>query len=212
MILLTGSFSRFVEEFYKNNLIKNMETRNLNNLKLEIQLEAKNGVDFITAASIVWAGFFFIWNLDYSSYSKSVLTFMVGSIMIPLAFGLSKVFKSNWKIKGNPLQPLGIWLNFAQLIYFPFLVFILIKYPDNFIMTYAIITGAHLFPYAWFYDEIGYAIAAVLISVGALLISLLTAPEMVYIIPIFTAASLALLSVWISANNKKLRKKSFAVG
>jgi hypothetical protein len=189
-----------------------METRDLNKLKLEIQLEAKKGVDFITAASIVWAGFFFIWTLEYSSYSKSVLTFMAGSIMIPLAFGLSKAFKTNWKIKDNPLQPLGIWLNFAQLIYFPFLVFILIKYPDYFIMTYAIITGAHLFPYAWFYDEIGYAVAAILISVGALLISLLTASEMVFMIPIFTAASLALLSLWISVRNKKLRKKALAFG
>ena len=60
-----------------------------------------------------------------------------------------------------------MWLNLAQLFYFPFLFFILRDNPTYFVMTYVIITGAHFFPYAWFYDEIGYAIFAGIISVGA---------------------------------------------
>jgi hypothetical protein len=148
-----------------------MEQRSLSKLKLEIQLQSKNGVDFILSAGILWLTIYFLWTLDYTSYNKSILTFMVGVILLPLAFGLSKILNTNWKVKDNPLQPLGLWLNFAQLIYFPFLIFVLIKYPNYFIMAYAIITGAHLFPYAWFYDEIGYAVTAILISVGSLLIA-----------------------------------------
>ncbi len=184
-----------------------MKQKNLSELKLEIQLEAKNGVDFIIAASIVWFGIYVIWTLDFPAYEKSIFTFIVGAILLPLAFGLSKVFKTNWKIKDNPLQPLGLWLNFAQLIYFPFLIFILIKYPDYFIMAYAIITGAHLFPYAWFYDEIGYAITAIIISIAALIISLSAELEKVYYIPAFTAGTLLLVGIWISINNKN-RKNS----
>lgn len=101
------------------------------------------------------------------------------------------------KIKNNPLQPLGLWLNFAQLVYFPILIFILINHPENFIMTYAIITGAHLFPYAWFYDEAGYAIAAVLISVGSLVIALSTNPRMIWLIPLYTSGALFILTIWI---------------
>ena len=184
-----------------------MKHAELEKLKFEIQVKAKKGVDFILAASIVWLGIFIIWTLDYNSYDKSIFTFMFGAILLPLAFGLSKLLKTNWKIKDNKIQPLGLWLNFAQLIYFPFLVFVMIKSPDYFIMTYAIITGAHLFPYAWFYDEIGYAITAILISVGSLLLALNQTPEKIFYIPIFTALLLLLLATRIFINKKKLKAK-----
>ncbi|WP_127846026.1 DUF7010 family protein [Psychroflexus aestuariivivens] len=184
-----------------------MKQNQFEGLKLEIQLKAKNGIDFIFAASLIWFGIYLIWTLDYGSYQKSIFTFIIGGILLPLAFAFSKLFKTNWKIKDNPLQPLGIWLNFAQLIYFPFLVFILIKYPDYFIMAYAVITGAHLFPYAWFYDEIGYAIFAVSISVGSMLISLNVLPDQMFYIPIFIALNLFLLGLWIFLNYKKLKNK-----
>ena len=127
-----------------------MQNRPLTELKKEIRLKAKGGVDFIFAATLVWMAVYFIWTLEYSAYNKSIFTFMIGAVLLPLALVLSKVLKTTWKIPDNPLQPLGLWLNFAQLIYFPFLIFVLLKSPDYFIMAYAIITGAHLIPYAWF--------------------------------------------------------------
>src|SRR5690606_27651542 len=180
-----------------------MERNNLKNLKYEIQTQAKNGVDFIISGGILWSLIFFIWLQDFTSYNKSIFTFIAAAIMLPLAFGFSKVLKTNWKIKDNPLQPLGLWLNFAQLIYFPILIFTLINYPDNFIMTYAIITGAHLFPYAWFYDETGYAIAAILISVGSLVIALAANPTMIWLIPLYTSGTLFILAIWIFVRLKK---------
>ncbi len=180
----------------------------LGKLKQEIQLKAKNGIDFILAAAITWFVICLIWKFSTnSSYDKSIQTFIFGAMLIPLAFGLSKLLKTNWKIKDNELQPLGLWLNFAQLIYFPFLVFVLIKYPDYFIMAYAIITGAHLFPYAWFYDEMGYAIAAVVISVGAMMIALLVTPADIFYVPLFTASILLILGIWIFVQNRKLHQK-----
>lgn len=180
-----------------------MEQKSFKRLKAEIQFQAKNGIDFILAAGIVWLLISYIWTLEYTSYNRSILTFMIGAILLPLAFGLSKILKTNWKVKDNPLEPLGLWLNFAQLIYFPFLIFILIKYPDYFIMAYAIITGAHLFPYAWFYDEIGYAVWAVIISVGTLLITLNIETGKIWIIPLFTSVMLFTLAGWIFVRLKK---------
>lgn len=182
---------------------------NFKRLKLEIQLKAKNGADFIFAASITWFGIFLIWRfLQNTSYEKSVFTFMFGAILIPLALGFSKILKTNWKIKNNPLQPLGLWLNFAQLIYFPFLIFCLVKYPDYFIMAYGIITGAHLFPYAWFYNEIGYTVAAIVISLGSMLIALTVSPASIFLIPLFTASILLILGIWILIRYRRLSKKS----
>jgi hypothetical protein len=180
--------------------------KNLKDLKIEIQLQAKNGIDFILAAGILWLAISYIWTFEYSSYNRSIFTFMVGAILLPLTFGLSKILKTNWKVKDNPLQPLGLWLNFAQLIYFPFLVFILIKYPDYFIMAYAIITGAHLFPYAWFYDEIGYAIWALIISIGTLVITLNVELENMWTIPLFTSIMLFFLAGWILIRLNKLKE------
>ena len=174
-----------------------MKKHTLNELKLEIQVNAKNGIDFILSAGIVWSLIAYVWTFEFTSYEKSVITLMVGAILLPMAYGFSKIFKTNWKVKDNPLQPLGLWLNFAQLIYFPFLIFILIKYPDYFIMTYAIITGAHLFPYAWFYDEIGYAIWAIFISLGSLILMLNVEPKMTWTVPLFTAILFFLFAIWI---------------
>ncbi|MGS2727536.1 DUF7010 family protein [Psychroserpens sp. BH13MA-6] len=177
--------------------------KNLKDLKTEIQSQAKNGIDFILAAGILWLAISYIWTLEFTAYNRSIFTFMVGAFLLPFAFGLSKVLKTNWKVKNNPLQALGLWLNFAQLIYFPFLIFILIKYPDYFIMAYAIITGAHLFPYAWFYNEIGYAVWALIISIGTLVITLNVKLENMWTVPLFTSIMLFFLAGWILIRLKK---------
>ena len=187
-----------------------MNQEDLNQLRLELVLKAKNGIDFIIAASITWFAIAYIWTLPFTSYDKSVLTFIVGGLMLPMAYGLSKVLKTQWKVPDNPLQPLGLWLNFAQLFYFPFLVFVLLKQPDYFIMTYVIITGAHFFPYAWFYNEKPYAVMAGIISVGALLIGLnIEAPQM-YLLGIFMGLGLLfLVGLLYLAYKRKLKKANF---
>lgn len=188
-----------------------MDKDHLDKLKVDLSLKAKNGIDFIVAASIVWVLISLIWTLSYSSYNKSVFTFMVSGILLPLAFLLSKVFRTEWKNPTNPIAPLGLWLNFAQLFYFPFLVFVLLKMPDYFIMTYAIITGAHLFPYAWFYDEMAYGVAAGVISIGALLLALqLTATNM-YVLPLLVSLSLVVLAsiLYLSFRKKSTSASAF---
>lgn len=180
-----------------------MNKSDLNKLKLELSIKSKNGIDFITSATIIWLVIAYVWTLPFSSYEKSIFTFIIGSFMMPLVLVFSKIFKTKWKIKDNPLQSLGLWLNFAQLFYFPFLVFILLKQPDYFLMAYIIITGAHFFPYAWFYNEKGYAIMAGIISVGALLISLNIVPEKMYLVGIFIGICLVILAFWISLSYKR---------
>ncbi len=180
-----------------------MEKTAFEKLKLELSVQAKNGLDFIVAATIIWLIVAYIWTLPYSSYNKSIFTFIVGSGTIPLAWLFSKILKTNWKTPGNPLEPLGLWLNFAQLFYFPFLVFILLKYPDYFVMTYTIITGAHFFPYAWYYRSTAYAVMAGVISLGAMLIGLVSAESEMYRIPLFMAASLVVLAFWLFAAYKR---------
>lgn len=188
-----------------------MHNTNLQQLKLELSIKAKNGVNFILAASVVWLAIAWIWSLNYSNANKSIFTFMVGGAMLPLAFVFGKILKTAWKIKGNPLEPLGLWLNFAQLLYFPFLILVLLKMPEYFLMTYIIITGAHFFPYAWFYNEKAYAIFAVLISAGALIIGLNLPASMAYLTGVFMSVMLLLLSAWIYLSYMRKKERQAAV-
>ena len=72
-----------------------MEKQSLEKLKSEIQAQAKKGVDFIISGGILWLIIFIIWLQDFSSYNKSIFTLIIASLMLPLAFGLSKVLKTN---------------------------------------------------------------------------------------------------------------------
>ena len=184
-----------------------MNKQDLKALKLELAINAKCGIDFIISASIIWSIIAYIWTLPIEPFAKSIYTFYVGMVMLPLAFLLSKILKTQWTTKTNPLQPLGMWLNFAQLFYFPFLFFVLKDNPDYFVMTYVIITGAHFFPYAWFYDEIGYAIFAGIISVGALLIAIYVPTNQMYFVPLFMVGCLVLLVVWLGISTKSKARK-----
>jgi len=183
-----------------------ISSKELDQLRLELSVKSKNGIDFILAATVVWSVITFVWTLQGSSYNKAVLTFIVGGIMLPLALGFSKIFKTNWKNKENPLQPLGLWLNLAQLFYFPFLILTLIKMPDHFAMVYVIITGAHFFPYGWFYKIIWYVIFAGIIVSGSLLLGLTVSIAATFFIPLFMVACLLLLFLVLNWDYRQKEK------
>ena len=170
-----------------------ISSEKLDQLRLKLSVKSKNGIDFILSAAIVWSLITYIWSLESTAYNKAVFTFMVGGMMLPLALGFSKIFKTTWKNKENPLQPLGLWLNLAQLFYFPFLIFTLIRMPDHFAMVYVIITGAHFFPYGWFYKTIWYVIFSGIIAAGALFLGLTLSEESTHFIPLFMVGCLLLL-------------------
>ena len=100
-----------------------MNKQDLKKLKLELAINAKSGIDFILSAAIVWTIIAYIWTLPKELFTKSIWTFYVGMFMLPLAYLLSKALKTTWTTKTNPLQPLGMWLNFAQLFLFSLFVF-----------------------------------------------------------------------------------------
>lgn len=180
-----------------------MKNNQIQHLKDELSSESKKGLDFIIAASIIWAIITYVWTLPYTPYNLSVLTFIAGGLLMPFAFLMSKLLKTNWKLKHNPLQVLGLFLNFTQLFYFPFIVFFLIKDPIYFVMGYAIITAAHLFPYAWLYDCKGYAIVAGIGAISPLLIALNVNSNLIYLVPMVTTVCLLTLAIWIQLQLNK---------
>ena len=177
---------------------------NLNELRNELSVKAKNGIDFILAATLIWIAITIIWTLGYNSFYKSILSLFATGLLFPLALAFSKLLKTNWKIKDNSLQPLSIWLNVAQFFYFPFLIFVLVKMPDYFIMTFAIITGAHFFPYSWLYKTKWYAIFAGIIVLGALSLGLCLEVGKIYLIPLCVTSMLVIMFL-ILHNDARLK-------
>lgn len=165
--------------------------------RLELAVTAKNGLNFILAASLIWGAIAWLWTLPYPPARLSFFTFFVGPLMLPLAWALSEVLRTTWVLPHNPLHPLGLWLNVAQLLYFPFLIFIYSRQPAYFLMTYGIITGAHFFPYAWFYNTRAYAVMAAVIALGCLAIGVRTAATAPAWVAVFMAGALLALSGWL---------------
>ena len=184
-----------------------MTSEKLDELRNGLSVKSKNGIDFTLAASIIWFVIVFLWRLELNPYDKAIFVFIAGGPLLPLALLFSKLLKTNWKIKENPLQPLGLWLNLAQLFYFPFLIFTMIKMPDYFIMTFAIITGGHLFPYAWFYRTNWYAIFAGIIVLGSLILGLSLSNEKMYFVALFTCISLFILTICLYFDTLKKREQ-----
>jgi hypothetical protein len=184
-----------------------MTTEKLDELRNELSVKSKNGIDFTLSASIIWLVIAYLWTLKFKAYDRSVLVFIAGAPLLPMALFFSRILKTNWKITNNPLQPLGLWLNFAQLFYFPFLIFTMIKIPEYFIMVYAIITGAHLFPYGWFYKTSWYSIFSGIIAIGALLLGLNLSFKKMYLIALFTSVSLFILTSFLYLDTTKKLKQ-----
>ncbi|MEO0470322.1 MAG: hypothetical protein AAF206_11915 [Bacteroidota bacterium] len=183
--------------------------RPLSELQEEVILKNKNGVSFLLAASIIWLGIALIWFLPGNDANHALYTFFATGPMLPLAWLFTKQFKAAWNIPDNPLNPLGLWLNFAQLFYFPFLFLIYSRTPEDLVMGYAILTGAHFFPYGWFYNTKAYAVMAGVIAIGATAMGVMdVAPSW---IAIAMAGSLLVLSGWVYTDYQKVAKAAAKV-
>lgn len=177
----------------------------LDALRRELAVKAKCGIDFLLAASVVWAAIAWVWAQPGSATRHSFITFFLGGLLLPLAWVFSKVLRTTWALPHNPLHPLGLWLNFAQFFYLPFLFFVYSHQPAYFPMTYGIITGAHFFPYAWYYAAPPYAVMAGVLPVGCWLLALRTAASAPYWVPVFVAGMLLLLAAWLYGSYRQRR-------
>lgn len=177
-------------------------------LQEEIILLNKNGINFLIAASLCWLIIALIWYSSYDPAFKAYATYYAMAPMMPLAYAFSRWFNTHWKIEDNPLNAAGLWLNLAQLFYFPFVFILLSKNPIEMPMALAIITGAHFFPYAWFYQTKGFAVMAGVIVIGSTWLgtsSIVANPP--FWISLFMAGSLWALSLWSFLDYRKVKTR-----
>ena len=175
----------------------------LNEVRDELSVRGKNGIGFLFSAIVIWSIITIIFLQSIDMYQKNIYMLFSTGLMFPLSVGISTIIKADWKLKNNPLGNLGLYLNLAQIIYFPILFWGIIKSPNDVIVFFAIITGAHFFPYGWFYNAKAFYVMAPMISVVVMFLGLYVNEENLWLVPFSMVILLLLLILWLHLDYKR---------
>lgn len=152
-----------------NDLVQALQTLREDNIRKQ-----KRGLHFIAASVVIWAAILMVELTTLSVEAKNLLVFCCSAPMLPLAYLLSRVLKIDFVNADNPLSRLGLIMSVNQILYILIAMWVFAAVPDKMLMVYAMIFGAHLFPYGWLYASRTYYVFAALIPLLSLLLGLLT--------------------------------------
>lgn len=167
------------------------ETRN------ELSIRGKNGIGFLLSGLVIWIIITVVFTLPIGVYEKSIFMLFSTGLMFPVSIGLSRVIRADWKLEGNSLGTLGMYLNLAQIMYFPLLFWAIGNSPEEAVMFFAIITGAHFFPYGWFYQSKAYSIMSPIISLAIMFIGWNIGTDKLWVVPLAMVFLLVILIFWL---------------
>lgn len=143
----------------------------LNNLKKDVQLKQKKGLPFIMSSVILWGLIAVIQLMDLDIMTRNMYTFMCSCLLMPLATMFAKIVKAKlYERSRNPISKLGFLCTMNQILYLSIVMWAYSQKPESMMMLYAIIFGAHLFPFGWVYDSKAYLGAALLNTAGVIVI------------------------------------------
>ncbi|QGH32912.1 hypothetical protein GI584_02075 [Gracilibacillus salitolerans] len=171
-------------------------------LKRDAAIKGKNGIAFIIAATIIWLAITVVYLQSIPLLTKNIILFFLTAFLFPLALAVSTIVKADWKLADNPLGMLGLFLNLAQFMYFPIIFWAFMQSPKEMIIFFAIVTGAHFFPYGWFYEAKPYYIFAPIISVSIMLAGWTMEESQLWIIPLMMVIFLFILSLLLYGDYK----------
>ena len=148
--------------------------RELDALKKDAQEMQKKGLPFMMASVVIWTLILIVRLSDIEITRANLYTFMCSCLLMPLAFAFSKILKADIFAKSrNPINKLGFLCTMNQMLYLIIVMWAFSREPEAMLMLYACVFGAHLLPYSWVYDSRAYAAAAVVDTIGALIVSMI---------------------------------------
>ncbi|PID22992.1 hypothetical protein CSV61_00610 [Sporosarcina sp. P3] len=179
----------------------------IDDMRNDLSIKGKNGISFLLSASVIWLIITIIFMQSIEIAQKNIWMLFSTGLMFPLSIGISYVLKAEWKFDNNALGSLGLYLNLAQIIYFPILFWSMLKSPYDAIMIFAIITGAHFFAYGWLYHAKPYYIAAPVIAISMMFLGLYTHADNLWLIPLLMAGFLLILTIALNMDYRKTGKR-----
>ena len=143
----------------------------LTELKKDAQEMQKRGLPFMMSSVAIWTMILLVQLVDKPRVTLNLYSFMCSSFMMPLAYLFSKVVKADiFKKTDNPINKLGFLCTLNQMLYLVIVMWAFSKSPEAMLMLYAMVFGAHLLPYGWVYDSKAYTVAAIVETIGALIV------------------------------------------
>ncbi len=179
----------------------------LEELRDQIAISQKKGLPFIVASIVIWLLISVVSILDININLKNLLIFCCSCPLLPISWLVGKIIKVDIFSKENPLGALGFLFTLNQMIYLLIVMWVFSAVPDKMVMVYAMVFGAHLFPYSWLYKSVGYKIFAILIPVVSLILGCNFDG---YVVAVTAFVAEIIFTIVLISELKKLRHKSFA--
>ena len=161
-------------------------TATVDKLRNDCIIKQKKGIHFIMASVIIWTAVLMIHLSDLPVESKNLFTFCCSAPLMPLAYVISRVIRIDFQNKDNPLTSLGIIFSVGQMPYLLIAMWIFSANPENMLMVYAMIFGAHLLPYGWLYKSKTYYSLSGVIPVSVLIIGISLFPAAIAVFMLCT--------------------------
>ena len=168
---------------------------NLEALRDSIVIEQKKGLPFIMTSVVIWSLITIVSLLDIPVMTRNLLVFCCAAPLLPLSFLIGKILKVDIFSKENPLSGLGLLFTLNQLLYLLIVMWVYRAVPEKMVMVYAMVFGAHLFPYSWLYRSKAYMVFAVAIPILSLILGMmfsglavaiaLTGIELIFVLILF---------------------------
>ncbi len=138
----------------------------------DIAMKQKKGLPFIMASIFIWAVITTITLLPLDLAIKNIGILSCGALLFPVSILCAKILNVDLFYKENPLINGLLIATNNQILYLVICVLLLVKAPMWVLPAYAIIYGAHLLPYSFFYQSKNYRYSAIFICI-AIVISVL---------------------------------------
>jgi hypothetical protein len=178
----------------------------LDELRIDIACEQKKGLPFIIASVFIWGMITFVSLMDLPIMTKNLLVFCCSCPLLPLSWIAGKIIKVDIFTKKNPLGQLGFLFTMNQMIYLLIVMWVFNAVPEKMIMVYAMVFGAHLFPYSWLYKSKAYAVLAVCIPIIALILgNLFNGSIVAFVLSLLEIVFAAIL--WYESKRMKLNRE-----
>ncbi|WP_026181973.1 DUF7010 family protein [Alloscardovia criceti] len=143
---------------------------NIEELRDEMIRTQKKGLPFICASVVLWSLIAVVAVLDIQIDVKNILVFCCAAPLMPVAWIFGKALKVDIFEKGNPLIKLAVLFNMNQILYLLIVMWVFNAVPEQMIMVFAMVFGAHLLPFSWVYKSRGYQIFSIVIPVVSLIL------------------------------------------
>ena len=145
----------------------------LDELREDNAKKQKSGLPFIIASIFIWSGIIVVCCMDLEPVMRNFLVFCMSTPLMPISYLAGRILKVDIFDKSNPIGNLGFIFTLNQMLYLLIVMWAFRAVPDKMVMIYAMVFGAHLFPYFWLYKNKYYLVSAIFIPVISLVLGCL---------------------------------------